>query len=275
MQKAVLPCWFNPCLCDDLIRLGRNFDGGYLVSRKDIIASDILISMGINDDWSFEKDFIKLNACGLYAYDTSVSEKIFLDRLLKSILSIKSPRVVARNASVLLGYSKFFKGTRKHVQKFVGTHDSANCVGFDDVAEKMRGKNAFLKIDIEGGEYPLLGSLAEASQHITGLAIEFHDCAQHLQEIKNFIRDSGLYLIHVHANNHEPVHDNGLPRFLELTFSTSARQPAGLTVFPHVLDMPNNRRKKEIAFTISRDTTPEGRPVSASPSLPVCANPRA
>jgi len=85
MKKAVLPCWFNPYRCDDLIRLGRNFDGGYLVSRQDILASDILVSMGINDDWSFEKDFIKLNACGLYAYDASVSGKFFLNRLLKSI----------------------------------------------------------------------------------------------------------------------------------------------------------------------------------------------
>lgn len=255
MKKAVLPCWFNPCLCDDLIRLGRNFDGGYLVSRKDILASDILISMGINDDWSFEKDFIKLNACWLYAYDASVSEKIFLARLLKSIRRMKNPLVLARHASVLLGYRKFFKGTRKHVPKFVGTQGSVNFVDFDDVAEKIRGGNAFLKIDIEGDEYTILERLAKASQHITGLVIEFHECAQHLQEIKKFIRDSGLYLIHVHANNHEPVNDNSLPQVLEVTLSASARQPAGLTVLPHVLDMPNNRLGEEIAITISRDTT--------------------
>jgi hypothetical protein len=270
MQKTMLPCWFNPCLCDDLIRLGRNFDGGYLVSRKDIILSDILISMGINVDWSFEKDFIKINACGLYAYDASVSEKIFLNRLLKSIRNLENPFVLARHASVLPGYKKFFKGTKKHVQKFVGTHHSANCVSFDDVAEKIRGRNAFLKIDIEGGEYTILERLAEASQHITGLVIEFHDCAQHLQEIQNFIRDSGLYLIHVHANNYAPVNDNGLPQILELTFSASAGQPAGLTVLPHVLDMPNNRQEEEIAITISRNTTPAGRAASAFPSSPSC-----
>jgi hypothetical protein len=275
MQKAVLPCWFNPYRCDDLIRLGRDFDGGYLVSRQDIDNADILVSLGISDDWSFEKDFIKRNACRLYAYDASVNEKIFMHRLLTSIRRMENPRVLARHASVLLGYRKFFKGSREHVQKFVGTHDNVYYVGFDDVAEKIREGNAFLKIDIEGDEYTILERLAGASRHITGLVIEFHQCAQHLQEIKNFIRDSGLYLIHVHANNHEPVNDNGLPQVLEVTLSASAGQPVEKPILPDVLDRPNNRLSEEIAITISRNTTPAGWPARAFPSPPACANPRA
>ena len=41
----------------DLIRIGRENDGGYLVSRSDIDHSDVLIGLAINDDWSFEKEF--------------------------------------------------------------------------------------------------------------------------------------------------------------------------------------------------------------------------
>jgi hypothetical protein len=188
---------------------------------------------------------------------------------------MENPRVLARHASVLLGYKKFFKGAREHVQRFVGTQGSANCVGFDDIAEKILGKNAFFKIDIEGGEYTILERLAGASRHITGLVIEFHECAQHLQEIKKFIRDSGLYLIHVHANNHEPVNDNGLPRVLEVTLSASGGQPVEKPVLPNVLDMANNPRTEEIAITISRETTPAGQPATAFLSPPACAARRA
>ena len=43
----------------DLVRIGRNNDGGYLVSKSDIEKSDVLIGLGINDDWSFERNFKK------------------------------------------------------------------------------------------------------------------------------------------------------------------------------------------------------------------------
>jgi hypothetical protein len=52
-----LPKFFKPKFQYDLIRLGRNNDGGYLVGEKTIKATKTLISLGINDDWSFEKDF--------------------------------------------------------------------------------------------------------------------------------------------------------------------------------------------------------------------------
>ena len=41
----------------DLIRLGKNNDGGYLVSEKDIKHTKNLISLGVSFDISFEKDF--------------------------------------------------------------------------------------------------------------------------------------------------------------------------------------------------------------------------
>jgi len=37
----------------NLIRLGRNFDGGYLVDKQSIKQTKTFISLGINDDWSF------------------------------------------------------------------------------------------------------------------------------------------------------------------------------------------------------------------------------
>ena len=40
----------------DLIRLGKNNDGGYLIERESVKSVNSLISMGISTDWSFEKD---------------------------------------------------------------------------------------------------------------------------------------------------------------------------------------------------------------------------
>ena len=56
-MKAHLPNFFSVKQARDLVRIGKKYDGGYLVSQSDIEKSEILIGLGINDDWSFEIDF--------------------------------------------------------------------------------------------------------------------------------------------------------------------------------------------------------------------------
>jgi hypothetical protein len=53
----MLPKEFKPDGFYDLVRLGKNNDGGYLVCKNSIEVSDCLISFGINDDFSFEENF--------------------------------------------------------------------------------------------------------------------------------------------------------------------------------------------------------------------------
>ena len=45
----------------DLIRLGQDNDGGYIVEKQSTKKSKNLVSFGLADDWSFEKDFKKFN----------------------------------------------------------------------------------------------------------------------------------------------------------------------------------------------------------------------
>ena len=72
LQKTFLPKFKT-----SLIRVGKDNDGGYCVPKKSVINSD-LISFGLNDDWSFEKDFISINSkTKVFVFDKSVS--IFLD----------------------------------------------------------------------------------------------------------------------------------------------------------------------------------------------------
>ena len=53
--------WWSLNEVNDLIRLGRNEDGGYIVSESIIKSSNYLLAFGMGADWSFEEDFLKLN----------------------------------------------------------------------------------------------------------------------------------------------------------------------------------------------------------------------
>jgi hypothetical protein len=69
----MLPKNFRPKKNYDLIRLGRNNDGGYLVEKNSIKNSKTLISFGIGNDWSFESHFKSQNNIKIFAYDYSVN----------------------------------------------------------------------------------------------------------------------------------------------------------------------------------------------------------
>ena len=56
----MIPKELKPNSLYDLIRVGKDNDGGYLVCRNSVNNSDILISFGISDDFSFEEQFQKL-----------------------------------------------------------------------------------------------------------------------------------------------------------------------------------------------------------------------
>ena len=51
----------KPIKSSNLIRLGRNSDGGYVVNSEIIKKTNTLISFGMGSDWSFELDYIKKN----------------------------------------------------------------------------------------------------------------------------------------------------------------------------------------------------------------------
>ncbi len=49
----------RPIEVQDLVRIGRANDGGYVVPKQIFKLCDGLLSYGINKDWTFEKDFLK------------------------------------------------------------------------------------------------------------------------------------------------------------------------------------------------------------------------
>lgn len=119
-----------------------------------------------------------------------------------------------------------------------------------DVLNQTESKNIFLKIDIEGSEYRFLDDIVENDERITGMVIEMHDVDIHLAEIKKFINQLSLDLVHVHANNYAPIRaDDDLPIVLELTFSKYSNVSTEYKL-PHKLDMPNNKNCSDYEILI-------------------------
>jgi len=252
-MKVRIPNFFSIKQATDLVRIGGDYDGGYLVSKSDIQKTDTLIGLGINDDWSFEEDFLSENKVSIYAYDASVSKNFFLKQLIKSAVRVDNLKIFVHWLNVLLGYKKFFSQPNvNHIQKFVGLNSNSNqhCT-FMDVLTQVDSNDIFLKIDIEGSEYRFLHDIVANEERITGVVIELHDVDIHLNEIEKFINQFSLNLVHVHANNFAPIRaDDDLPLVLELTFSKYSTNTAEYKL-PHNLDMPNDKNRSEYEISVN------------------------
>jgi len=51
--------FLRPYEIKDLIRIGRNEDGGYIVPKEILNKSNFLLSFGMGSHWNFEEDFLK------------------------------------------------------------------------------------------------------------------------------------------------------------------------------------------------------------------------
>ena len=57
----MLPKILKPFHSDksNLVRIGPKKDGGYVIDKRVIEKSEVIITCGLNDDWEFEKDFLR------------------------------------------------------------------------------------------------------------------------------------------------------------------------------------------------------------------------
>ena len=263
---VVLPNFLNPYKDTNLIRLGKNNDGGYIVNAIDVKNTKNLVSLGISFDYSFEEDFLKMNnKTNVRTYDGSVGFKYYRKKCknrIKNFLlkpNMKTFMNVIEGFNLFLQFSIFFKFNlfRKivHTEKFV-TSDPSSFKDFEKgygyepkfiefnniISHKLN--SVFLSIDIEGGEYELLEDICGFSKNLIGLNIEFHNVQDNLVKIKSFIKKFDLLLIHTHINNFGPI-VNGIPSVIELSFTSNS----GFDRFsnhklanklPINLDQPNN-----------------------------------
>tara|TARA_B100001057_G_C22804838_1_gene932957 strand:- start:102 stop:860 length:759 start_codon:yes stop_codon:yes gene_type:complete len=250
----MLPNKLKPDGLYKLIRIGKDNDGGYLVCENSVMSSNILISFGISDDFSFEEQFQKLNDVNIFAYDPTVNFNFFLKKFVHSLLKLKF-LLFFKHLLNWINFKKFFnKLKNKLFLKKIGNggdafHDVISIENILNLSDK--NQNFFFKIDIEGSEYRILDDLIFFMDRIEGLAIEFHNVDICIDKLINFINKFNLKLVHIHANNWSSHGLNNIPSSLELSFS---KKPILLNKdinFPHKLDQKNNPNVDEINLIFS------------------------
>lgn len=225
------------------VRLGKQWDGGYIVDLESVQKAQKLISFGVNNDWSFEAAFCQLNAVPLVAFDHSVSKRVYLRNFLIHSTVDFSPVQAYRNLAAFISYSFFFSGNKKHIRKHVGYASVPGMVDLDEALSiaSTKEEQLFFKIDTEQWEYRILEDLIKNAHRITGLVIEFHHIDLHMERIKNFLDKFPLPLVYTRANNYGNYTPDRLPLYIECTFSATAVQR--VTPFRSLsIDMPNSRK---------------------------------
>ena len=221
----MLPTFLKPYHLENdyLIRIGPKLDGGYVLDKRSIQQTNTIITCGLNDDWEFEKNFLKNNKnCKVIAFDHTVDKKFWIDRFKKDIKHFFLLKKIRLRKIIgifkYLDYLKFFKNGNKHNIIKIGTQNIDHKeVTISKILEDKN--NIILKIDIEGDEYTILNEIVNNSEKINSLVIELHNIHEHMELIKNFIDNSKiLKLIHIHANNFAGKNDAGDPNVIELTF---------------------------------------------------------
>jgi hypothetical protein len=184
-------------LFEDKIRYGVNCDGGYVIANLKDVIYDCYISAGVSCEESFSRDFIKtynMNKDNSFAFDGTIRDYPY-------------------------NYTKDITFVKKNINSINDNYNTNLSYLINNY------KNIFLKMDIEGGEYPWLLSLDTNSlKNITQIAIEFHGImddtfgCDRLNKLKCFKKLAEThYIVHVHGNNWARTID-GIPNVIELTY---------------------------------------------------------
>jgi len=245
----------------ELVRLGSIDDGGYVVPIETITSSSMLISCGINDNWDFEKDFVKKSKTSVWAYDYSVDSKFWYSKFKKDLikfllLKIFKPKKIYKMLQYIdfLFFFKLFSKNRFFLRKIGNEPGSLSLI--EIINNRLSVKNnIFLKIDIEGSEYSILKDIINLKNKLQGIVIEFHDVSKNIDIISKFIEElkSDLYLVHIHGNNYSVKELNRNPEAIELTFSKKNLHINNKTndkLYPIAnLDYPNSKRSPDVKLS--------------------------
>jgi hypothetical protein len=236
--------WLAPVDVPDLIRVGGQADGGYVLPACLLTEADSLVSMGLGYSWDFEREAIALNPSlrlRTHVYDHTVGAREYRRDFwteLASFLCLQSPwSLVKRRYGRMTAYRQFFRHEAIHFRECITPDNVVN------VLHRAGQGRLFVKVDIEGTEYDVLAAVLR-NPRVIGLAIEFHDTATRRGDLVRLMTAAlkNYAIVHLHGNNFCPVADDGLPEALEITLARRdyVHGVTRRTVLPGVLDRPNN-----------------------------------
>ena len=209
--------FLKPFKVKKLLRLGRKFDGGYLVCSDALRQCENLITLGVGDDTSFEIDFDKKkNSKIIQLYDHTVNNILFLKIIAKYFRRLITFRTTINNFTYSISnYINFLKFINKknvilnkyRVVKKIRNHNDIN---LEKIFQKINNNKNLLKIDIEGSEYEIIDDIISHSSKIKMLIVEFHWInkkkklfVKSIKKLKN-----KFDIIHLHANNYRSLKNN-------------------------------------------------------------------
>ncbi len=212
----------------ELIRLGEDNDGGYLV------PNDL---KGINKNYSAGVGFLTKFEKQLEENFNISSNLLDFNKIDKKILPKKG----------------------KFLKKKLSIDDNVNEISINTWI-KNTDREITLKIDIEGDEYPVLTHISKENlKKVRILIVEFHDLRNlrshsFLNIFEKIIKRLNNYFFpcHLHINNSSKIKNlNGIkiPDMVEMTFIRKDRlksYPKKNAQLPHHLDQKTVLNKKEI-----------------------------
>jgi len=217
--------FLKPYDVEDLIRVGRNEDGGYIISKKVLDNCDFLLSFGMANDWSFELDFLNYSSNKkTHIYDHTVNLTFFLRRFYKSIKRLFYLKSSLTNINLklkeLINFLTINKKKLLHIKKKVDEKIGQDTVNIEQIFSNIKNDKIILKIDIEGDEYKILNDVLNFSDKIELILVEFHSIDLRRNEFLSLIRkiQKNYYIIHLHGNNITGYCEDNLPKTIEFTF---------------------------------------------------------
>lgn len=230
----------------NLVRVGKDYDGGYVVPEKALKSSDVLLGYGILDDISFEEGFSYIYQKPSYGFDCTTTNIEIKNKLAHFI-----PECI---------------GSSDDIQRGLYTNSDKKFTSFDQQLDYLglKNKKLFIKIDIEGNEYSVINDILKYSSNITGIAMELH-FDNNLYQFKlakdliNLIKKD-FVLLHIHGNatarnvfTASNVQGK-IPRVIELTYINknlvTEYNISKDQKHPTILDMPSCQGMEDHKFEI-------------------------
>ena len=201
-------------------RFGSPGDGGYLL-KDEISKSDICISLGIGDDYTFDLDIAK-----------------YCQQVLMFDHTIDYPQLLSSNMS--------FKKIG------IASVEAENFTTIERIISELPVESdLILKIDIEGAEWEILESLTFYTlRRFKQIAAEFHNLhaihnTEHFERIMNALSKISQthFLANFHINNwasYQLVAGVPFPDVVEVTYIRRASSSGKQVDLENSLNQPNN-----------------------------------
>lgn len=260
----------RPFLYPNLARLGPPTDGGYVIPADQISHCRHLVSLGLCDNWKFDKELLKLNpSLSVVGVDHTVGPYFFLSRVPLVLFKVCGYSLLFNHAKrrkhldrlfTSFEYFTFFGKPNRHLKRRVAATDERpldiTLGEILDIAGKSGERDVFLKMDIEGSEYEIIADIIRNQESIRCIAAEFHFLDERTEEFNQAVRSlsSHFSIVHVHGNNIAPYDStNDFPVTVEISWVNKhileGELAASTLSYPREgLDIPNTVDRPDYAL---------------------------